>query len=165
MSKVIPFEPAEHDPVWRPKAGGANFRTGSPTGRAVCRGARSFTRAAHGHGDGHGDRDESTRCGDVCPFDKDCRRISVIAIPPPEERGREIDWNSGYDFKPWVSELGLESQTPCHPLRRSPGCCKHDCKHNKNLTPKNFGCGHGASFPKRRRHPTERCARYWLQAG
>ena len=71
------------------------------------------------------------------------RRVGIIGIPPPEERGRQIDRHSRDDFEPWVSELRLETQLLGHPLGRSPHGDEDDHEDNNDLAPKYLGRGHG----------------------
>ena len=70
------------------------------------------------------------------------RRIGVIGVPPPEERGREIDRHSRDQLKPGGSKLRLITEFPGNPLRGRPHCGQHDRKNDEDLSPEDSCRGH-----------------------
>ena len=142
MAQIITVEPPQHHTVSTQQPRARHLGPGRPAGRAIGVEVSRLACADHGHGDGHGDRDEPARRGDGRPFPEDAPRIGVKEIPPPEEGGRRVDRDAP-EVEPDRAQLRLKPQPPGHPLRRTPGRDEHDEGHGQDLAPEDFRGGHG----------------------
>ena len=126
VTQIVALELAEDDTVWCGQTGGTNLLTCRPAGRAIGRGNLGLTCPPHRHADRGGDRDKATGGRDIRALDKDIRRIGVVRVPPPEERGRQINRNAGSYFEPGLPQLRLITELPGDPLRGRPSRGEHD---------------------------------------
>src|SRR6516164_9023257 len=126
MAEIVATEPPKYNPVRAGQPGGPNLAWGRPASRTIGGNVLGLPRTPHRHGDRDRNRDEPARCRDRAPLKEDAGRISVVEVPPPEERWRDIDGKPSPKFEPWPAELGLEAQSPGRPL----GCSPHGDEHN-----------------------------------
>src|SRR5713101_3754789 len=141
-------------PAGTKQSGRAHFTRRRPACCAISSHVLRLACTPHRHADGDRDRDESARCRDTGPLDKNARRIGVVGIPPPEESRRQVDRNAAPKLEPRLTKLRLVAQSPCGPLRRRPNGDEHDGENDGDLTPEDLRGGHRMAFE--RMNPTRR---------
>ena len=137
MTQIVVIVAAKHHAVGTEKAGGFHLMGVGPSRRPIGFDLLCFARAPHRHADGYGRRDEPAGCGDIGALDENGRRISVVAIPPPEEGRRQVE-GKAENPKPWLSEFRLEGEPPRDPFGRAPDADEDDGQYDEDLAPENF---------------------------
>ena len=142
MAKIAVAPLAEQHAVVAEQASFANLTRLGPARRAIGGDALHLSRAPDRHRDRNDDSGDTAGSRDVGAFSEYLARIGVVGEPPPKERRRLIE-RPAKNLEPRAAELGLESQAPRNPFRRSPEEREHDEADEEHLAPEDLGRVHG----------------------